>query len=232
MYSDIKDYVNNCSSCAKSRGTSRHSQSKLKLFPAKYPLESVAMGLVGPLPKTATGKRFIFVIMDRFSKVALAITIKEKTAPHIASLFMSNLVYPYSIPGSKLTDNGPQFISEFFEFICPSIGVKRNAITAYHAQSNGQTERYNQTLETRLRHFVSERQDDWDRYVQSLTYAYNTQVHVSTGTTPFSLTLMRHPPSTKVETFQDDGPNLNELPGTKAVLKKLITRQVKVVTLF
>lgn len=65
--------------------------------------------------------------------------------------------------------------------------------TAYHPQCNGQTERYNRSFVTRLRHYVSKHQDDWDRFVQILTYAYNMQVHRSSGFTPFQLLLTRVP---------------------------------------
>ena len=80
----------------------------------------------------------------------------EKTdAPNVAAAFLNNWVFPYGIPKSLLTDNASNFIAGFFNFICAVIGVKRVPITAYHAQINGQMERYNQTLERRLRHYVN-----------------------------------------------------------------------------
>ena len=139
-------------------------------------------------------------------------------------MFLNHWVFPYGIPNTLLTDNGPQFIAEFFEFICAVIGIKRLAITAYHAQTNGQTERYNQTLEKRLRHYVNEHQDDWDLYVQPLTYAYNAQVHRSTGTSPFSLVLTRHPPSTVVETIATGTDRLNDIKTTQTVRDEIIKR--------
>ena len=65
--------------------------------------------------------------------------------------------------------------------------------TAYHPQTNGQTERFNRTLVQRLRNYVEEHQRDWDEYIQPLTFAYNTQVHQSTETTPFDLVPTRPP---------------------------------------
>ena len=92
-----------------------------------------------------------------------------------------------------LTDNGPQFAAKFFEAVCIINGIKHVFTTAYHPQTNGQVERFNKTLAARLRHYVSEHQKDWDEFVQPLTYAYNMQVHRSTGTTPFDLVLSRNP---------------------------------------
>lgn len=224
MYSDVENYVANCTSCAKMQGTLTKHQSYLKLCPATFPLQDVAMDLVGPLPKTKDGKRYVLVITDRYTKLARAVAMSKTTAPHVSSTFLSHWVFPYGVPTSVLTDNGPQFIAEFFEFLCATIGVKRVAITAYHAQSNGQTERYNQTLERRLRHFINEHQDDWDRFVQPLTYAYNTQTHRSTGTSPFSLVLSRHPPSSIIETLREDAPALATLKGTREVRNAIIAR--------
>ena len=114
------------------------------------------MDLIGPLPTTTAGKRFILVITDRFTKLARAAATSETTAAHVAALLLNNWIYPYGIPKSILTDNGPQFICDSFKFICSALGVRHLPITAYHAQSNGQTERYNQTLERRLRYYTDE----------------------------------------------------------------------------
>ena len=74
------------------------------------------------------------------------------------------------------------------------MGIKHLTTTAYHPATNGQTERYNKTIVSRLRHYVNENQADWDDYLQPLTYAYNLQVHRSTRVSPFALTLSRVPP--------------------------------------
>ena len=77
--------------------------------------------------------------------------------------------------------------------MCALLGVRHYLTTAYHLQPNGQTERFNRTLVQRLRHYAEEHQRDWDDYVQPLTFAYNTQVHRSTETTPFDLVLTPPP---------------------------------------
>ena len=82
------------------------------------------MDLVGPLPKTRSGKRFVLVMTDRYSKLARAVALSKTTAPHVAAAFLNDWVFPYGIPNTVLTDNGPQFIAEFFEFVCATIGTK------------------------------------------------------------------------------------------------------------
>lgn len=170
MYGDVEHYVWNCRSCAQVDGTLTKSQTKLQLFPATAPFEELAIDLVGPLPKTRNGKKHILVITDRYSKLSRATAMAQVTAPYIASVMLNTWIFPYGIPDSILTDNGPQFIADFFEHLCAILGVKRVPITAYHAQTNGQTERYNQTLERRLRHYVNDHQDDWDTFVPSYNH--------------------------------------------------------------
>ena len=151
------------------------------------------MDLLGPLPKTAHGNQHVLVITDRFSKLTRSIPLRTTTASVVANAFLDNWVYVYGVPRYVLTDNGPQFAAKFFDAVCALLGVRRYLTTAYHPQSNGQTERFNRTLVQRLRHYVEEHQRDCDDYDQLLTFAYNTQVHLSTETTPFDLVLTRPP---------------------------------------
>ena len=194
MASDAEHHVATCRTCVQATGVRRKKQHKTRLFPPTGPLQDVAMDLLGPLPKTRLGNQYVLVITDRFSKLTRAIPMAKTTAPFIAAVFLNNWIMPYGIPDTILTDNGSQFIAEFFKTVCHILGVRRKTTTAYHPQTNGQAERYNKTIAKRLRHYVSEHQNDWDQYVQPLTYAYNAQVHATTGLPPFNLTIARPPP--------------------------------------
>ena len=92
--------------------------------------------------------------------------------------------------------------------MCTILGTKHLPTSAYHPQTNGQTERYNQTLVNRLRIFTAEHQNDWDRLIQPLTHAYNLHVNRTKGHPPFKLALTRQPPDT---VFMDDGMDLNNV---------------------
>lgn len=74
------------------------------------------------------------------------------------------------------------------------LDVEHPTKTTYYPQTNERVEWYNRTMVTRLRHYVAENQKNWDKYVQPLSYAYNTQEHKPPNITPFSLVLTRHPP--------------------------------------
>ena len=196
MATDVFQTAKDCRDCAQARGTRYRNQKLMKTFKATQPLDFVALDLLGPLIKTTTGYTDILVITDRFSKMARVVPLKSTKAPYVADAFIEHWVIPYGLPRKLLSDNGPQFVGKFFQAMCTLLGTKHLPTTAYHPQTNGQTERYNQTLVNRLRIFVSEHQNDWDRLIQPLTYAYNLQVNRTTGQPPFKLALTRQPPDT------------------------------------
>lgn len=123
------------------------------------------MELLGPLPKTKSAKCLIVVIIDGYSKLTPATPMNDKTAPLVAVCVLKNLVLPYGIPNSSLVDNDPNFVAQFFRYVCAIIGINGIPITAYHTQSNGQPERYNKFVAGRLLHYVCDHQTDWNLYV-------------------------------------------------------------------
>ena len=199
MTVDIHFTVDSCDACARNRIKDQRNVYPMKLFPATNPLEYVAMDILGPLPRTKHGKRFILVVTDRFTKLTKTESLRTITSLSVAKAFCRIWVYNYGTPKVLLTDNGTQFTSRFFLNVCRILGVKKVFTTAYHPQANGQAERFNRTILAQLRDYVSESQRDWDEWLEPLTYAYNMQVHRSTGTTPFDLVLSRHPPSLLME---------------------------------
>jgi hypothetical protein len=168
------------------------------------------MDILGPLPRTKHGNRFLLVITDRYSKVTKTVPLRVVTALSVAKAFCDHWVFAYGAPISLLTDNGPQFTAKFFQAVCGELGVKKVFTTAYHPQANGQVERYNRTILSALRGYVARKQDDWDDFTSSLTYAYNCRVHSSLGMPPFELALTRPPPTTSLQ----DHPRAEELDPT------------------
>ena len=194
MAADVAATVRNCAPCARNRVKLRKHTNHLKLFPAEKPLQAVSMDMLGPLPRTERGKRFLLVITDRLSKLTAVGPFRTTNAYSVAIAFCEAWIFKYGPPESVLTDNGKQFASRFFRSVCQLIGLSNVYISAYHPQANGQAERYNRKLQNMLMCFVEEHQESWDKCATALTYAYNRHVHRTTGTTPFDL-IMSRPPS-------------------------------------
>ena len=199
MTVDIHHKVENCAPCAKNRIKEQRNVYPMRLFPATKPLEYVAMDILGPLPRTKHGMRFILVITDRFTKLTKTEPLRTITSLAVARAFCKAWVFNYGTPKVLLTDNGTQFTATFFRNVCRILKIHKVFTAEYHPQTNGQAERFNRTIVAAIRNYVSDSQRDWDEWLGPLTYAYNTQVHRSTGTTPFDLVLSRHPPPLLVE---------------------------------
>jgi hypothetical protein len=193
MALDAYNTVRNCVTCAKNRIKLRKHSSPLKLFPARAPLEYVAIDILGELVKTPRGNRYLLVITDRYSKLTKTVPLRRITTNYIAHAFVTHWVMNYGPPTYVLSDNGKQFTSQFFLDVCRIVGTKNYFTTTYHPQANGQVERFNNTLVQAMRHFIADHPRDWDLYSDAVTFAYNTQPHSSTKVAPFELVLSNPP---------------------------------------
>jgi hypothetical protein len=99
----------------------------------------------------------------------------------------------FSMPTSVVSDRDPRLTRNFWRAFVKLLGTELAMSTAYHPQSDGQTERMNRTMEDMLRGFVGPRQRDWCRYLRMVEFAYNNYIQASTVQTPFFLNHGRHP---------------------------------------
>ena len=124
---------------------------------------------------------------------------------------MRNVWKLHGLPRKVISDRGLQFVAAFMKELFRLLGIEATSSTAYHPQTDGQTEHVNQELEQYLRVFVGERQDDWYSLLPLAEFAYNNHVHSSTQQTPFLLDTGRHPrmgfephqPPSKVEAVNE-----------------------------
>ncbi len=109
----------------------------------------------------------ILVVVDRLTKWAIFIpTTTRLNAPNLAELFIQHVVSQHGLPKSIVSDRGSKFISRFWRQLTDKLGIKLNLSTAYHPQTDGQTERVNQVLEQYLRVFASYNQDNWSTLLE------------------------------------------------------------------
>ncbi len=114
-------------------------------------------------------------------------------AAQLVSILVHKLILRGAgVPSSIVSDRGPQFTSKFWSALCYHLRIKRRLSTAYHPQTDGQTERQNQTLEQYLRAYINYHQSDWSRWLVFAEFAYNNSVHASIGMTPLMAAEGRH----------------------------------------
>ena len=144
------------------------------------------MDLITDLPPTRNGHDAIVTFVDRLSKqVHFAPTKKTVDAPGLANIFRRTIYRLHGMPRIIITDRDERFLSNFWRALFNVVGTELRYSTAYHPQTDGQSERDNRTLEDYLRHYTSPRQDDWDDYLALAEFAINNSVNPSTGYTPF-----------------------------------------------
>ena len=125
------------------------------------PWQEISIDIIRPLPKS-NGMDAIVVIIDWFMKIIrLKVTTTNISSEGIAKIYKDNIWKLHGIPRKILSNRGLQFASKFMEEFTKALGTKGQLSTAYHLQTDGQTERINQEIGTFLQHYVNYQQDDW-----------------------------------------------------------------------
>jgi len=206
MISDIFATITKCTTCARNRLTFRRQTPPLTLFPVSEPLTDLSVDIFGPVSPSRSGNRFILVITDRFAKLTKCVALWHKTAISVASAIIGHWVACYGPPDRILSDQGPQLMLNFFIAVMKMPGVETVRTTPYHPQTNGQVERYNRIMTTKLRHYVADDSKRWDEPLHVLTLAYNSQPHWYTGIAPFELVIQRIAPNFSVRNLPPGPP--------------------------
>jgi transposase InsO family protein len=190
----IGQYTSTCDMCLRTKIQRRAPTGQLQ--PTAIPdsrWEVISVDFIVELPQSH-GYDAIMCIVDSVSKRAHFIpTNTTVTSLGTARLFLAHSWKLHGLPRSVISDRGPQFVSAFTKELYRMLGIQLSASTAYHPQSDGQTERVNQELEQYLRLFVNERQDNWDELLPLAEFQYNNRIHSGTRETPFVLDTGMHP---------------------------------------
>ena len=192
---DVKAYVLTCDTCQRSK--SSHLRPAGKLMPLPIPprrWSSISMDFIMELPLTARDHSAILVFVDRLTKmVHLVPTHTEISAEQTAQLYVDNVFRHHGCQENIVSDRDPWFTGRFWRAVCGQLGTRLNLSTAFHPETDGQTERVNRVLEEFLRAFVTPSQDNWDLLLPMAEFAINNSVHASTKYTPFFLNSGQHP---------------------------------------
>jgi len=167
--------------------------AELKPITVTGPFLRLGLDCIGPFPMTERGNRFIVVFICHFSKYVEAFATVDIKAQTIAELFVNNIVCRHGAPKILQFDLGSDFTSELMGEITKLCNTRKLHSTSYHPMSNGEVERMNNTLITRMRMYVEKDQLDWDFHVPFAKFAANIHVNQSTGFSAFELIFGRLP---------------------------------------
>eukprot|EP00253_Pinus_taeda_P030958 PITA_30958 len=144
------------------------------------------MDYMSDLPSTKHGNDCVFVVVDRFSKMAIMITCKKNiTTEATAKLFFERVWVHFGIPQSIISDRDSRFLSTFWSSLWPMLDTKLTKSTAFHPQTDGQTEVVNRMIVHILRMYNSKHPRTWDESLPYVQHSYNRALHSSTGHSPF-----------------------------------------------
>ena len=146
----------------------------------------MGIDILGPLPTTPRGHKYILVIGDYFTKWFEAYPLENVLAVTVARYLVDGFVCRFGVPLSLHSDQGPQIESAVFREMCKLLDITKTRTTPYHPSSDGMVERYNRTL-LKMLASVAIDHNEWDLHLQHVMFAYRTSRHESTGFTPSKL---------------------------------------------
>ncbi|GJX67937.1 reverse transcriptase domain-containing protein [Tanacetum coccineum] len=187
MRRDIAEYVNRCLTCLKVKA--EHQKPSGLLQQPEIPewkWEKITMDLVVKLPRSSSGYDAIWVIVDRLTKSAHFLPIREDyKTEKLARIYINEIVTKHGVPVSIISDRDGRFASHFWQVLQKALGTQVFMSTAYHPETDGQSERTIQTLEDMLRACVMDFGGSWDTHLPLVEFSYNNSYHKSIKCSPF-----------------------------------------------
>ncbi|KAL4587069.1 hypothetical protein LXL04_011719 [Taraxacum kok-saghyz] len=193
---DVTTFIRDCLVCQQTKYSTQQPYGLLQSLPVPNQVwEDISMDFITQLPPSG-GKTAIWVIVDRLSKYAHFIALPPHyTAPSLAIIFLQHIYRLHGLPKTIVSDRDPIFLSHFWKDLFAKIGTKLLHSSAYHPQTDGQTEVVNRCLESYLRCFASDEPNRWSKYLYLAEYWYNTTYHSAIEMPPFQALYGRPPPS-------------------------------------
>jgi hypothetical protein len=194
MQNDVNDVIKACERCQKHATIPAIPPSSLQPLPTiSAPNQSIHADLFGPLRTSASGKKYILVITDAFTRYFEVVAIENKEADCVTDAIFTHWICRYGVPAQMVTDQGKEFVAKVCQEIWKKLDLLHVTTSARHPQANAQAEVVNKTIARYLASFVNDTTLDWEPYLAPLMFSYNTAFHRSIKTSPFFLTYGVHP---------------------------------------
>ncbi|CAF3857204.1 unnamed protein product, partial [Rotaria sp. Silwood1] len=197
MRKSIANYIASCPKCAQYNILRSKPPGHLKsIEPPSAGFQVLHMDFWGPIRiPSAHDNKYVIVLTDNLSKYVIAEAVPNCTAACAARFFIDRFILVHGAPERLITDQGSHFNNNLLCTITNVMNTPHNFSASYHPQTNGQVERFNATFAAQLAKYCNSEKTDWDLYLPSIVYAYNTSVHSTTKFTPYELAFARKPMS-------------------------------------
>ena len=168
---DVSEFIKRCEACAK-RKTGHRITAPLGALVAHEFLDVVSLDIVGPLPVTERGNKYLLTFVDHFTRFCEAIPTTKPDTETIPREFVIEIITQFGVPKKLLTDRGANFTSGLIKETRKLLKIQKLQTSSYHPQANGICERMHKLLIDMLSHFVRKDAKNWDEYVPYAVMAY------------------------------------------------------------
>ena len=190
MASELKQQVKKCDTCLAKIQQVNLKSGQHKPRKHGFPGEVLYIDLVGPMPTTHDGMKYIVTMQDGFSRYCTACTIPNKEAVTVANALLDAWITKFGCPVRIHSDQGREFHNSIWHQLCDRLQIQKTMTPAYNPQSN-LVERFHRTLNSIMRTHLAREDAGWSRFLPMATFAFNTKVNATTGVTPFEVWMGR-----------------------------------------
>ena len=195
MCEDISRWIRACSACSRRKTVRPINSGLTNITLADSPWKTVGIDILGPLPVTEDGYRWILTIVDQFTRWPIAIPLRGRSSAEIARALHDHLITHHGPPLTVLSDRGRELISKSIQQLCSSWGIRKVATGGYNPQGNAFCERFHRYLNSAVTTLKpgSAESPEWDKLVPAVLFSYRCSVNDSTGFSPYFLLHGREP---------------------------------------
>jgi transposase InsO family protein len=180
---DVQIYCKACHVCATRKNAGRRQKAEMRRYDVGFPMEEVAIDIMGPFPVSDDGNKYVLVVVDSFSKWMEAYPLENIEAKTVAEKLVLEFVSRFGVPYQIKSDRGKQFDCALFREMCVLLDVDHKMSTPFHPQGNSRVERMVKVVGNLIALFC-QTYKTWDKNLPLLTLAYRSTVHEVTGFTP------------------------------------------------
>lgn len=215
LFREISNFVSRCDICQRTKSDSAKPRGFMGRRIVQEPWAVIAADIMGPLPRSRTGRAYLLVIQDQMTKYVELAPLRVATGRAIRERLEDLIVFRHGAPRILITDNGTEFVNKEIKSLAVWAGINLQTTPPYHPQADP-VERVNRSLKNMLRAYLDGNHRVWDQYLPEFRFAYNTAFHNSLQTSPAFANSGREPRSpTSLREELEGEPDLVPIPIAK-----------------